>query len=121
MAILSILKKEPKKFIKFLRFPYFKIGDIVKISYLMKYKAMTFKGICIAKKLKAFSDLNSSFILRSVHTNVALELCISLYSVKIFNLEISYYEKKRFYYHKSKLYYLRDRSNKAVIVKYWAY
>lgn len=119
MVVSSALKKEAKRVIKNLKMPFFKIGDIVKVSYLMKYKAMVFKGICISKKFNSFLNLNSSFILRSVHTNVALELCISLYNVKLFNIEVFQYEKKRFYYSQSKLYYLRKRSNKAVMVKYW--
>jgi ribosomal protein L19 len=118
MVLTSVFKKKSKSFLKILKFPFFKIGDIIKVSYIMKYKVMLFKGICIAKKLKSFLDLNSSFILRSVHTNVALELCISLYNVKVFNIEISQYEKKRFNYRQSKLYYFRKRSNKSVIVKY---
>jgi ribosomal protein L19 len=119
MVISSSLKKEFKKRIKILNLSFFKIGDIIKVSYLMSYKVMIFKGVCIAKKMRMFFNRTSSFILRSSHTNVALELSLSLFNVKIFNIEKFQYEKKRFYYGKSKLYYLRGRSKKAVIVKYW--
>lgn len=118
MVISRSLKKEYKKQIKTLNLNFFKIGDVIKVSYLMYYKAMLFKGVCIAKKMKKFLNRTSSFILRSSHTNVALELSISLFNVKIFNIEKFQYEKKRFYYGKSKLYYLRKRSKKAVLVKY---
>lgn len=119
MVISAYLKRESKKKIRILNLNFFKIGDVVKVSYLMLYKVMIFKGLCIAKNMKQFLNRSSSFILRSSHTNVALELSLSLLNVKIFNIEKFQYEKKRFFYTKSKLYYLRERSKKAVLVKYW--
>ena len=117
MAIALSLKKESNPKLKNLKFNYFKIGDVIKLSYLMKYKSMAFKGICIAKKIKSLSNIKSSFILRGTHTNVAVELNISLFNVKIINLEINKYEKKRFFYRKAKLFFLRLRSKKAVFMR----
>ena len=119
MVVSSVLKRESKRYMRKLKFNFFKVGDVIKVSYLMKYKPMMFKGICIAKKMKKFLDKNSSFILRSVHTKVSLEINISLFNVKLFNIEIFQYEKKRFYYNQSKLFFFRNRSNKSVLVKYW--
>lgn len=117
MVISHKIKKEKHKRIKLLRMPFFKIGDIVSLAYVNKALTLYFKGLCMGKKLKSFKHKNASFRLRAVLNNVGIELQLSLFFVKIRNLEVHYFEKKRVFYKQAKLYYLRKKTNKSSLVK----
>jgi len=117
MTVSSKLKRQKHKKIRLLKLPFFRIGDIISLSYVSNAITLYFKGLCMAKKMKSFIDKQSSFKLRSVLYRVGVEINLSVFFVKFHYLDVNYYEKKRAFYKRAKLYYLRKKTNRSSLVK----
>jgi ribosomal protein L19 len=119
--MIKFIKKrwKPERKIKYVNLPFFRIGDVLFLSYFLRYKLLFFKGICIAKRNKNFKSKNSSFTLRNINKKIrsGLEVTLNTYINKIYTIFIEKFERKRFKYRKAKLYYLRDKINKHSMLK----
>jgi len=108
------LKTNKKRKIKYFSFPFFKIGDVLFVSYYLRYKMMHFRGLCIAKKNKKINNKGSNFTLRNINKQIksGVELSVSTHTNKVFNIVLNMFGKKKIEYKKGKLYYLRNKLNK---------
>ena len=107
-------KKKKKNIYGFIKFS---VGDIINVTYISKYIIYGFEGICISKKKKNITLPNTNIILRNVLLGVGVELSLSYFYVRIYNLHLSDYKRKRFSYKRAKLYFVRNRLNKFSGVK----
>lgn len=113
-----MIKKRKERKIKYFNFPFFKIGDVLFLSYYLKYKMMYFRGICIAKKNKKINNRGSSLTLRILNKQIksGVELTVSTHTNKVFNIVLNLLGKRKLNYRKAKLYYLKDKLNKYSLV-----
>lgn len=96
--------------------PDLKAGDIVKVHRKIKEggkeRIQIFEGIIIAIKGKQSSS--PTITVRKVSNGVGVELVLPIYSPSIDKIE----QVKRAKIRRSKLYYIRDKSSKALRLKY---
>ena len=98
--ITEILKERPD-----VNISPFRVGDVVRLTLEVpenRRRRQIFTGICIARKNRG---LGSSFMLRTMLGNVAIERLFPLYAPMIKDLTVLDRKKVR----RAKLYYLRDR------------
>ena len=89
------------------------IGDILEINFFRNNTALSFSGICICirkKKKKLLPDMG--IILRNVIMGVGVEVVVSFYENRLFNLKIHDYKRKQSSFRGSRLFYIRYRLNK---------
>ncbi len=98
------------------KMPDLKAGDIVKVHRKIKEggkeRIQIFEGIIIAIKGKQSSS--PTITVRKVSNGVGVELVLPIYSPSIDKIE----QVKRAKIRRSKLYYIRDKSSKALRLKY---
>ena len=95
----------------------FNTGDIVVVVYWKDYIVYRFEGLCIAIKKKSLKNLDVSLVLRNVILGVGVEVTVSYFFNRVYNLSLSDYKRKDFFYKRSKLFYVRQRMNKASRIK----
>jgi len=112
-------RKTEDRHIKYTTLTFFKTGDVIFLSYFLKFKLMHFKGICIAKKYRNLTNRGWSLSLRNVNKRIrsGMEVSVNSFCSQIYNLIIDKFERKRWNYRKAKLYYLRDKINKHSLLK----
>lgn len=92
-------------------------GDIIVVVFWKSYIVYRFEGICIAIKKRSLQNSNVSLVLRNVILGVGIELTVSYFINRVYNLSLSDYKRKDFLYKRSKLYYVRQRMNRASRIK----
>ena len=106
----NLMQRKAKKM------PDLKAGDIVKVHRKIKEggkeRIQIFEGIIIAIKGKQSSS--PTITVRKVSNGVGVELVLPIYSPSIDKIE----QVKRAKVRRSKLYYIRDKSSKALRLKY---
>lgn len=60
---------------------------------------------------------NVSLVLRNVILGVGIEVTVSYFVNRVYNLSLSDYKRKEFSYKRSKLYYVRSRINRSSRIK----
>lgn len=90
----------------------FLIGDILEFNYFFRNAALTFSGICIAIKKKSFVMADLALILRNVIGPTGIELVLSYFYNRAYNMLFLDYKRKFYTFNKNKLYYIRDRLNR---------
>lgn len=90
----------------------FLVGDILKITYRVKFFILEFKGICVSLKNKKLLFLNSLFVLRNVVGGVVIELFLNFNFTFILKITLNKHKRKRLNYRSSKLFYFRKLKNK---------
>ena len=94
--------------------PQFGPGDTVIVNVNVvegtRKRVQAYEGVVIGRRNRG---LNSSFIVRKISSNVAVERTFQLYSPQIASIEV----KRRGDVRRAKLYYLRSRSGKAARIK----
>jgi ribosomal protein L19 len=89
----------------------FLIGDVLEFVYFYKNIALTFSGICIALKKKSFKLPDLCLILRNIIIKTGVEVTISYFYNRAYNLSFLDYKRKFYTYNKNKLYFIRERLN----------
>lgn len=95
----------------------FNPGDVVVVVYWKEYIVYRFEGLCIAIKKRSLKNLDVSLILRNVILGVGIEVTVSYFFNRVYNLSLSDYKRKEFLYKRSKLFYVRKRINRASRIK----
>jgi len=95
----------------------FSPGDVIVIVYWKNYIVYRFEGLCIAIKKQSLKNLDVSLILRNVILGVGIEVTVSYFLNRVYNLSLSDYKRKEFVYKRSKLFYVRQRINRASRIK----
>lgn len=98
-------QSDVQKRLRNIEIPYFEGGCHLSVMYADRASPTglnKFVGICIARRNRG---LGTTFILRNVIGNVAVERMFELYSPRIKKIEVLLLERRR----RSKLYYLRDK------------
>ena len=116
---ISLLERKKRK--KILGTSYMKlinIGDIIDVFYVRRIVPLSFEGVCIAIKGKKNLLLPGvTFILRNVIMGIGIELSLSLYGHRQFNLVVNDFKRKKYSVKGSRLFYIRHRLNKESKVK----
>lgn len=114
----SILQRKRRNYVLNLAEAFeFNTGDIVVVVYWKDYIVYRFEGLCIAIKKKSLKNLDVSLVLRNVILGVGVEVTVSYFFNRVYNLSLSDYKRKDFFYKRSKLFYVRQRMNKASRIK----
>ena len=87
------------------------IGDVIRVVFHYKNYPMAFTGMCIAIRKKNFTDHNTGLVLRNVIVGVGVEVIVSYYCNRSFNLKYLNHSRKFYFYNRAKLYYLRGKTN----------
>lgn len=87
------------------------IGDIIRVVFHYGIYPMGFTGMCIGIRKKNFTNPDVSLILRNVIVGVGVELIISYYCNRAYNLRFEDHRRKAFIISKSKNYSLREKVN----------
>jgi len=95
----------------------FSTGDIIVIVFWKEYIVYRFEGLCISIKKKSLMKQNVSLVLRNVILGVGIEVTVSYFVNRVYNLSLSDYKRKEFSYKRSKLYYVRSRINRSSRIK----
>lgn len=90
----------------------FLIGDILEFVYFYKHIALTFNGICIGVRKKSFVMPDMSLILRNIIIKTGIEVVVSYFYNRIYNLNFLDYKRKFYTFTKNKLYFVRERLNR---------
>ena len=93
--------------------PPFSVGDIISISYVIKFITFGFEGICICLRKKKIKNMNSTFILRNNLNGIGVELTMAYFYNRAYNFGVADHSRKKYHYNKSRLFFLRSGLNKA--------
>jgi len=111
---LSILRRKRRNYVLDLAEALqFNTGDIVVVVYWKDYIVYRFEGLCISIKFKKLARQDVSLVLRNVVLGVGVEITVSYFFNRVFNLVLSDYKRKEFSYKRSKLFYVRHQLNRA--------
>lgn len=95
-----------------LNFKKINVGDIIELIFKYKNLPITFSGIIIAIKKKAFKVADVMLIVRNILMKIGIEVMASYYYNRLYRLKILDYKRKAASYVKNKLYFLRWNKNK---------
>jgi ribosomal protein L19 len=90
-----------------LNFKKINVGDIIELIFKYKNLPITFSGIIIAIKKKAFKVADVMLIVRNILMKIGIEVMASYYYNRLYRLKILDYKRKAASYVKNKLYFLR--------------
>ena len=117
----SILTNWEKKKIKFNKYPDFRVGDSIKVSYKIKeeatedskekFRTQIFEGV-VMRKRRGTTD--ASFTVRKISANgVGVERCFPMHSPFVEKVEVV----ARGVVRRARLYFLRDLAGKAARIR----
>lgn len=95
----------------------FRVGDILNIVFFRGSYTFRFTGLCMSVNKKALKAINTSLLLRNFMHGVGIEMTVSYYYHRMYNLTFSDFKRKDFFYRRSRLYYIRNLFNRGSKVK----
>ena len=87
------------------------IGDVIRVVFHYKFAPLAFTGMCIAIRKKKFTRPDTGLILRNVIVGVGIELIVSYYYNRTYNLSFMDHLRKSYYVRGSKLFHVRKKTN----------
>ena len=111
---MDLVKFAEEKLIEQKKFPDFKAGDTITVSYKIiegtKERVQQFQGVVLQRK---GTGLKKTFTVRKISNGVGVERIFPLYSPKIESIEID----KRGIVRRARIYYLRDIAGKKARIE----
>ena len=111
---MDLVKFAEEKLIEQKKFPDFKAGDPITVSYKIiegtKERIQQFQGVVIQRK---GTGLRKTFTVRKISNGVGVERIFPLFSPKIEKIEVD----KRGIVRRARIYYLRDIAGKKARIE----
>ena len=111
---MDLVKFAEEKLIEQKKFPDFKAGDTITVSYKIiegvKERIQQFQGVVLQRK---GTGLKKTFTVRKISNGVGVERIFPLYSPKIESIELD----KRGIVRRARIYYLRDIAGKKARIE----